>query len=452
MRIITTLLVSLLALLLTSNPSYKEAHASPPSDAVIQTINFGDGPWGVASSSNGLLYVVNHGSVGGNPTPSGGAQPNTLSIIDAESGTLVSSQPMGPRPVSVTLDSNRSQMFVGGSFYSILIQVNSPQNSATIPISNNQSGQAFSADGTRLYVASFKDIVVFSTKSATEEKRVSLSDYISGLVLSPDGQTIFALGKYSGVIYVIDSATLSVNSTISTGDNGSLLEAELSGDGSRLYVSDESDGVYVIDAINRIVLGLITFGRYQDSWALAISKDGSRLYVTSTNRNLVSVVNTQSNTVMGSIPVQSNPRGIAINESGTRAYVTNLSSNSISVIDLLKPIPQLPVAPTNPKAVAGKQQAMVMWTRSKSTGVYRVTEYEVSATPGSQKCRSQGSRCKVTGLLPGVTYRFEIRARNAYGLSPKATTRSVKMPAPSRPNQQQPPVPPPSLKPIPVFN
>ena len=47
----------------------------------------------------------------------------------------------------------------------------------------------------------------------------------------------------------------------------------------------------------------------------------------------VAVINTATNTVIGTVKVGANPAGIALNADGTRAYVTNSSGNSVSVID-----------------------------------------------------------------------------------------------------------------------
>ena len=47
----------------------------------------------------------------------------------------------------------------------------------------------------------------------------------------------------------------------------------------------------------------------------------------------VAVINTATNTVIGTVKVGANPAGIALSSDGSRAYVTNSSGNTVSVID-----------------------------------------------------------------------------------------------------------------------
>jgi hypothetical protein len=51
-----------------------------------------------------------------------------------------------------------------------------------------------------------------------------------------------------------------------------------------------------------------------------------------------------------------------------------------------------------------------------------VTSYVVSLSPGGRTCTSTGLTCQVTGLTNGIHYRVSVRARDAGGLSPAATT------------------------------
>ena len=66
---------------------------------------------------------------------------------------------------------------------------------------------------------------------------------------------------------------------------------------------------------------------------VAVTPDGKHAYV-STDASLVAVIDTATNTVVGSpIPVGTYPWGMAITPDGKRVCVTNLLSNDVSVID-----------------------------------------------------------------------------------------------------------------------
>ena len=70
---------------------------------------------------------------------------------------------------------------------------------------------------------------------------------------------------------------------------------------------------------------------------IAITPNGQFAYVANNGGTTVNVIDTTTNTVVGSpITVGSAPWGVAITADGQFAYVTNMSSNTVSVIDTQK--------------------------------------------------------------------------------------------------------------------
>ena len=66
---------------------------------------------------------------------------------------------------------------------------------------------------------------------------------------------------------------------------------------------------------------------------ITVASGGKHAYVTNSSDGTVSVIDTSTNTVVGSpIPVGSLPIGIAITKDGTHAYVVNDGSNNVSVL------------------------------------------------------------------------------------------------------------------------
>jgi YVTN family beta-propeller protein len=102
------------------------------------------------------------------------------------------------------------------------------------------------------------------------------------------------------------------------------------------YVADESrPAVWVIDtATNTVVTTVPLEG---PPGGIAVAPDGKHVYVTLTFLSIVSVIDTATNTVVATVPVgslpQPPPQGIAVTADGTRAYVANLNTSSVSVID-----------------------------------------------------------------------------------------------------------------------
>ncbi|BCD23504.1 hypothetical protein BC30090_2401 [Bacillus cereus] len=121
--------------------------------------------------------------------------------------------------------------------------------------------------------------------------------------------------------------------------------------GNTAYVANNIDSnVSIINTITNTNVGTIPtdFGPYE----VAITPDGSRLYVTAFNN--VIVINTITNTVIDTITLGDKPSGIAITPDGNRAYVTEIVNNNVFVIST---ITNTVIAPpisvgSNPQAIA----------------------------------------------------------------------------------------------------
>ena len=99
------------------------------------------------------------------------------------------------------------------------------------------------------------------------------------------------------------------------------------------YVANfNGNTVSVIDTTSNTVVGSpINVG--SEPAAIAITPNGEFAYVANSGSNTVSVINTSTNTVVGSpIGVGSIPIAIAITPNGEYAYVVNFFSNTVSVI------------------------------------------------------------------------------------------------------------------------
>jgi YVTN family beta-propeller protein len=104
-------------------------------------------------------------------------------------------------------------------------------------------------------------------------------------------------------------------------------------DNSRMYVTNQDDGtVSVIDTTTNTVIGTLTVG--STPIGIAHDPDNDRMYVTNAGDGTVSVIDTTTNTV-DSTPLQigNDPVGIAHDPVNDRMYVTNQNIGTVSVID-----------------------------------------------------------------------------------------------------------------------
>jgi len=113
--------------------------------------------------------------------------------------------------------------------------------------------------------------------------------------------------------------------------------------GAAVYVASFfTNTVSVIDTATNAVTATIPVGKAP--CGVAMHPQGSSLYVTNTYSSLpnsknmahgsLSVIDTATNTVTATVPLEINPRGVAVHPSGTSVYVADFSGNTVSVLDI----------------------------------------------------------------------------------------------------------------------
>jgi len=97
------------------------------------------------------------------------------------------------------------------------------------------------------------------------------------------------------------------------------------------YISNYGDRtVSVINTQTNTVVESIPVGSQPQG--VAVSPDGSRVYVTDQESSMVSVINTSTNAVIANINVDSSPAGIVVSLDGSKIYVTSSVFNNVDVI------------------------------------------------------------------------------------------------------------------------
>ena len=175
-------------------------------------------------------------------------------------------------------------------------------------------------------------ITVLNTATNTVVATIQVGASPIGVAISPDGSRVYVANLVSQNTSVIDASTNKVIATIMAGGGDYLA---ISPDGKYLYIESSNGNIIVINTTtNSIVATIATKGNS----GMAVSPDGKYLYVAGQNTpssNLLTVINTQSNTVLTTIPVGVAPEGVAITPDGKQVYVANYNSNSVTVINAL---------------------------------------------------------------------------------------------------------------------
>jgi YVTN family beta-propeller protein len=209
---------------------------------------------------------------------------------------------------------------------------------------DHSGGGAVSPDGRRFYTGSQKEGEESGYVSVIDTATHSITDVVAvgrrptGVAVSPDGRVVYVTNLESHDVSVIETATNTVTATIPVGRFP--WGAEATPDGQHVYVTNLGcpDDVSVIETATNtgtvtIPVGDCGIGTSGTLYGIAATPDSRYVYIVRWAKNRVSVIDTTTNTIVGSISVGDDPIGIAISPNGRRAYVTNIGSDDVSVVN-----------------------------------------------------------------------------------------------------------------------
>ena len=177
---------------------------------------------------------------------------------------------------------------------------------ATIAVGTYPCAVAVSPNSARAYVANLDSgLAVINTATNTVTDTIPVGHYPCAVAVSTDGTHLYVTNQNDHTVSVIDTTTpATVTATIPVGDFPDTVA--VSPDGTHLYVTNRFDATLSVIDINpssptyNNVTATIPVGDFPV--AVAVSPNGTHAYVTNGD-NMVSVINTASNTVTNSIPV-----------------------------------------------------------------------------------------------------------------------------------------------------
>ena len=194
------------------------------------------------------------------------------------------------------------------------------------------AGAAAAADA-KAYVGNFKDntVSVIDTGRAAVTSVIPVAAGPHGMVLSPDGRTLYVSGDGSSQVSVIDTASDRVVRTLEVGRNPHGLN--LSRDGRRLFVAVYGeDRVAVIDAASGQPLASVAVAKPH---TIAVLPGGDRAYVTSQapGHFALAVVDLATLALLRELPLDKPPRDIESAYDGRAVYFTLAGENAVQVLD-----------------------------------------------------------------------------------------------------------------------
>src|SRR2546427_8181347 len=268
---------------------------------------------------------------------------------------------IGDRPLGIATTPDGRYLLISnngqGEQSLVLFETTTQKVVQTIPYSTPEAlflGIAVTPDGRRVYASAGGNnkirIYDFDGRAIAEHPPISLGDakariYPAGLAISPDGAVLYAALNLENAVAFFDTARSQVRSRVglapvARADDIGPLPYALVHAGEKLYVSEwNGGGVSAIDIGQHRVLRRIPTGGHASG--LALSPDRKRLYVANATSDTVSVIDTSTDAVVGTVdlspypgaPMGSMPNALAVSPDGSTLYVANGGNNDVAVVD-----------------------------------------------------------------------------------------------------------------------
>jgi DNA-binding beta-propeller fold protein YncE len=299
-----------------------------------------------------LLTRAQSGSVQATATPGAGTDGTTLLANGWRIAPAGKHLPLGTLPLNIALSADGRYAVVTNNGLAkpslTMIDLTTWTVKNTTPLDAAWYGLAWSPDGKSLYVggASLNNVQEFSyadgilTKARTFALPAQTGEtFAGGLVVSPNGRTLFVTRVFALSLSAIDLVSGQVTQTVT-------LPAEPYGviaspDGSAVYVS--LWGGSRVQAYSTDSLRLVNeYNAGEHPNALALSSDGRRLFVACGSNSAVWVFDTFSALPIEQIstslypdaPPTSTPNALGLSPDGTTLLVASADINAVAVVDV----------------------------------------------------------------------------------------------------------------------
>ncbi len=337
----------------------------------------------------GYLYVNNYAS-------------STISVINLATNSVINTIALTNPPLSSKYRNGKlyvnSENFINNTLDIIDTSLNSVVNTLTVGSSTHSSTLV----GNKLYLNQYGNSVKI-IDTDTDSISGSLSAGIDPLSSVPYGNKLYIINNQSNNVYAYNTAS----GTYSTINVGTLPYTGIIAN-NKLYVY-AMDGVSVINTTTDSVSSTIPLNSYVNGAAFI----GHKIYSINYSSSTLAIIDTDNDSVFQVVNVGLNPVDVEI--IGDRIYTVNKNSNNVSVIqgdDFTGPrISNIITSPANPSTV------IIIWT----TNEYSVSDLNVNLGGGNISLPSSGGKTTTThsvtigNLSPGSSYSYNITATDAYG-------------------------------------
>jgi YVTN family beta-propeller protein len=218
-----------------------------------------------------------------------------------------------------------------------VVDLVSKQLLRTFPSGQDPEAFDLSLDGKTLYVSNEEtaELTVLDLENGKISHKVPVGKEPEGVSLRPDGKAVYVTSEQDSNVSAIDTATFAVIAAIPTGPRPRGIA--FTKDGSTGFVSNELGGtITVFDAQKNVPLTTIKLeGTGQRPMNAVFSRDERQLFVSTGRGGGIAVIDVGKRAFDHAIEgVGARPWGIALDSAGKRLFTANGSSDDLSIVDL----------------------------------------------------------------------------------------------------------------------
>jgi len=265
---------------------------------------------------------------------------NSVSAVDAESGAVLATIPVGASPIRIVKSQNGRKVYTS-NFLSASVSVIDTVNlvvTATIPVTQKPQESDITIDGTRLFVVHHHSQVVsvidLATNTVIQVVPIGIPPApgltATDIAFTPDGRYALVPNYAKNVVNFIDTTTYAVTD-VPTGEQPR--RVAILPNGKRAFVANfVGDSVTAVNVRRKTVAGTVPTG--DASRGIAVNPQGNQVFVTNVNEGTVTVFDPNTLAVLApAIRIGNNPWNIIFNADGSLAIASNSGSDTVSVID-----------------------------------------------------------------------------------------------------------------------